>query len=272
MENVKIFTKSDIIRQLEEMNAPQDKIVIVHSSLKAVGKVEGGAEALLDILIEYFTQKGGLLCIPTHTWHNIGKEITMDMASGDNSLGALSTIALRKQSGVRSENPIHSLKIFGDKKKAMDFIKDEPFIKTSTAPNGCHGKLFTESGYVLRLGVAQNRNTYLHAVAEILELPNRMAKSPVKTCTKKENGELVYREILLYHTDYIGDISLRFTKYDTAFRYHNCITDGFIGNAPTQLCDARKIKDTVELIYNNSCGVDPLSDEMPIPQKWYCNK
>ena len=64
--------------------------------------------------------------------------------------------------------------------------------------------------------------------------------------------------------------SLRFTKFDTAFRYHNCITDGFIGNAPTQLCDAKKMKETVELIYKNSGGEDPLSNELPIPQKWYC--
>ena len=55
-----------------------------------------------------------------------------------------------------------------------------------------------------------------------------------------KSGDIVYFHL----TDYIDDVSLRFVKYETPFRYHGCIIDGFIGNAPTQLCDARKIKET----------------------------
>ena len=267
---MKIYSKADIVAGLKAMNAPKDSIVIMHSSLRSIGNVEGGAEGLLEILIEYFTENGGLFCVPTHTWHNLAKEITLDMASDDNCMGAFSTVALRSKLGIRSENPTHSLVVFGDREKAEKFIEDEPFIKTATAPEGCHGKLYYQNGYVLLVGVAQNKNTYLHAVDEILGTENRMAKEPLHTAILKENGEVVKRDIILYHADFMRDVSLRFTKFDTAFRYHNCITDGFIGNAPTQLCDAKKMKETVELIYKNSGGEDPLSNELPIPQKWYC--
>ena len=87
---------------------------------------------------------------------------------------------------------------------------------------------------------------------------------------RKKDGQVVRSEMKLFYTDYTDDISYRFPKYETAFRYHRCIADGFIGNAPTQLCDARKMKETVELIFKNSDGADPLFDEKPIPQKWYC--
>ena len=267
-----VYTKNDILNQLEEMKVPKDSIIILHSSLKAVGKVEGGAEALLEALTEHITAEGGLLCIPAHTWHNLGKEITLDMEAGDHCLGALTTVALNSKKGIRSENPIHSLVVFGDRKRAEEFIKDEPFLKTSTGKDSCHGKLYSKKGYVLLMGVAQNRNTYLHAVAEILNLPDRMAKSPLKATVKRADGEIINREMTLYSCSFTGDISQRFIKYDTAFRYHRCITDGFIGNAPTMLCDARKMKETVELIFKNSGGVDPLKDESAIPQKWYCNK
>lgn len=266
-----LYSKADIISQLKDMNAPQDSIVIMHSSLRAIGAVEGGPECLLHTLIEYFTEKGGLFCVPTHTWHNLSKEITLGMAGDDTCNGAFSTIALQSKLGVRSENPTHSLVVFGDKEKAMDFIKDEPFVQSATAPEGCYGKLFSHDGYVLLVGVAQNRNTYLHAVDELLQTPNRMAVTPESTRIHRENGEMINRNITLYYSDFVHDISERFTKYDTAFRYHRCITDGFIGNAPTQLCSARKMKETVELIYKNSCGQDPLFDEAPIPQKWYCD-
>lgn len=266
-----MFSKSDILRQLADMQVPQDIPVMVHSSLKAVGAVEGGAEGLLDALITHITARGGLLCIPTHTWHNLGKEITLDMASDDQCLGVLSAVALRDDRGIRSENPTHSVVVFGDRERAGRLIENEPFVTSATAPAGCHGKLCSDGGFVLLVGVNHSRNTYLHAVAELLELPNRMADTPVRTCVLRQSGERVCRDLTLYHTDYTGDISQRFPKYETAFRYHRCITDGFVGNAPTQLCDARKMKAVVEHIYRHSGGRDPLADEAPIPQAWYCS-
>lgn len=269
---MKIFSRPEIIEQLKNMNAPQDSVVIMHSSLSAIGAIEGGAENLLNILIEYFTEKGGLFCVPTHTWNNLNKEITLDMTSDNNCLGAFSTIALRSGLGIRSENPTHSLVVFGDKNKAKELIKNEPFIKSPTAPESCYGKLYSLDGYVLLVGVAQSSNTYLHSVDEILGIKNRMAETPISTRVLKENGEIVGHDIIMYHTDFVSDISARFTLFDTPFRYHRCITDGFIGNAPTQFCSARKMKETIELIYKNSCGKDPLQCEHHIPQKWYCQK
>ena len=76
-----MYKKQDIKMQLADMGAPKDGVVLIHSSLRAVGETEGRGEGLLEALIEYFTEDGGLLCIPTHTWANVGKEgaITLDL-------------------------------------------------------------------------------------------------------------------------------------------------------------------------------------------------
>ena len=264
------FTKSEIIQQLDALHTPKGVPVLFHSSLRSIGPVEGGAEALLDILIEYFTQEGGLFCVPTHTWHNLGNEITLDMNSDDNCLGAFATVAIRDPRGIRSKNPCHSMVVFGEWDKAQAFVKDELFVPTPTAPTSCYGKLYDLGGYVLLAGVAHNKNTFLHTVDEILNIPNRMDDKPISVAVREEDGQVVNRKLRLFYTDYTEDISYRFTKYETAFRYHRCITDGFLGNAPTQLCSTRKMKETVELIYKNSGGIDPLADEEAIPQKWYC--
>ena len=266
-----IYTKFDIINQLKAMNAPTDSIVLMHSSLRAIGKVEGGAEALLDTLIEYFTSGGGLFCIPTHTWHNLSKEITLDMSDDETCLGALSGLAIRDGRGIRSENPTHSMVVFGDRKRAEAFIADEPFIKSGTAPNSCYGKLFKMGGKIMLVGVAQNRNTYIHSVEEILSITNRLTSETRPVTVKRYSGELVKREVFTHRTDFTKDVSQRYVKYDTAFRYHGAITDGFLGNAPVQLCDAVIIKETIELILKNS-DEDVLSSEFPIAQKLYCNK
>lgn len=266
------YTKEDILSQLKEMNAPTDSVVLVHTSLRAVGPVEGGAKTLLDALIEYFTKDGGLLCIPTHTWHNFGKEYVLDMDKTDTALGAFSDIAAADSRGIRSEHPTHSMMVFGDRKKAEDFIKDEPFIKSYTSPDSCYGKLYSMGGYVLLVGVSHNRNTYLHSVEEMLSIPDRMNETPRHFKIRRKSGEVVERDMYTFKCSFISDISLRFVKYETPFRYHRCITDGFVGNAPAQFCNAIKMKETMELIFNASKDCDPLEGELPIEQKLYCTK
>ena len=265
----RIYKKKDIIDQLADMGAPRDRAVLAHTSLRLIGNIEGGAEALLDAFIEYFTAEGGLFCVPTHTWHRLGEDVVLDMSSDDNCLGAFSTVALRDGRGVRSENPTHSMVVFGERERAERFVREDAYVTTPTAPESTYGKLFSEGGFVLLAGVSQNKNTYLHAVAEILQLPNRMEKELYKVGVIRKNGERAERDFKLFYADFSDDVSHRFEKYDMALRYRGCIVDGYVGDAPTQLCDARKMKETVELIFRNSGGVDPLATEEPIPPRWY---
>ncbi len=264
-----MYTKEDFFRSLDAISAPRDSIVLVHSSLRCVGPVEGGGQGFLDVLIEYFTAAGGLLCIPTHTWHNLGREITLDMTSEDNCLGMLSTLAIRDGRGLRTESPTHSMVIFGPRQRALDFASGEAKAFTPTSPDTCYGRLYSEDGYVLLVGVAHNRNTYLHAVDELLGIENRMEKErSAKTVIRYPDGKIVKRDLALFYTDYTEDISDRFVKFEIPFRYHKCGKDTFLGNAPAQLLSARKMKEVVEMIYRRSKD-DPLRTEQPIPPQYY---
>ena len=267
MKNRKIYTKKDIKEQLSDLGAPKGSVVL----LRLVGEVEEGGEGLLDALVEYFTEDGGLLCIPTHTWANLGTDkITLDLMNPESNLGAMAMIALKDARGLRSENPTHSMVVFGDRKRAEAFVKGEIDVKTPTAPESCYGKIYDEDGYILLLGVGQEKNTYLHCVAEKLALPDRMSEEPIRVTVRRKSGELVERELCLYEASFCGDVSWRFPKYDTAFRYRGNTRGGFVGNAPAQLCSARGMYDTVKLIFERSEGIDPLASEKPILPKWYC--
>ncbi len=267
-----MFTKDEILKQLKALCPEVAPVTLIHTSLRAIGKVEGGAEALLDTFIEYFTRSGGLLCVPTHTWDNLGKPgvYTLDMTKAESNLGTFSLIAAKDPRGIRSENPTHSMMVFGDRKKAEEFISNEAFVKTPTSPDSCYGKIYDMGGKILLTGVAQDKNTYLHTVAEMLNIENRMAKTPISVSVKLKNGDIKNRELYLFDCSYTDDISLLFPKYDTAFRYHSAVEYGFIGRAPCQLCDAVKLYDTVRLILERSGGKDPLEYPDAIPQSWYC--
>ena len=47
-----IFTKEEIHAQLERLGARRDGVVLMHSSLRSIGSVEGGAQGLLDPLLD----------------------------------------------------------------------------------------------------------------------------------------------------------------------------------------------------------------------------
>lgn len=272
-----MHTKASIISDLTRMNAPRDKAVLVHTSLRAVGEIDGRGEAFLEALIEYFTAEGGLLLIPTHTWDKlINKcDITLDMSSSETCVGTLPGIAAAHPMAHRSLHPTHSMAVFdgktrsGESGPAEDYIASEVFADTPAPPNGCYGKICSMGGKILLIGVSHNRNTFLHAVEEDMDIANRLHAVPSITKIRMPSGEVIERLMRGHHAAGIGDVSLRYPKYEPAFRYYGAIEDGMIGNASVQLCDAQKMAYVLKLTYKRSGGIDLMADEEPIDEKYY---
>ena len=272
-----MHTKESILNDLARMNAPRDKVVLVHTSLRAVGEVEGRGEAFLEALIEYFTAEGGLLLIPTHTWANLGGEsdITLDMSSEKTCIGTLPSIAAVHPMAHRSLHPTHSMSVFDGKTKsgepgaAEDYIAGEVMVDTSTSEKGCYGRVYDMGGKILLIGVGHNRDTYLHSVEERMGVPNRLSVNPVAIKIRLKSGDVIERPIRHHHAEGIKDVSARYPKYEPAFRLHGAIEDGRIGNAAVQLCDARKMAEVMELVRERSGGIELMADEEPLDPKFY---
>ena len=267
-----MFTQADIHAQLAAMGAPQDRPVIIHTSLRAVGEVEGRGDGFLDALIAYFTAQGGLCCIPAHNWNNLShpERITLDLTKAETCIGTLPNLAAARPEGHRSLHPTHSTTVFGDAERAEALISGEPTNMTSTGPEGCYGRLYREDGCVLLIGVGQERNTYIHAVEEMLGVPNRISAESREATIRLPSGEIIRRP-LYYHKN-VGItpfISYQYPKYEPAFRHHGCITDGQVGYAPAMLCSARGIYDVVKLIYERSGGIELLADATPLDEAYW---
>lgn len=265
-----MYTKDQIFEQLDEMNAPRDGIVVIHSSLKAIGEFEGRGEGLLEALIEYFTAEGGLLCIPTHTWgFLLSREIAMDMTTGETCIGTLPTLAAKHPNAHRSIHPTHSIAVFGDHEKAEELIKDDRYCNTPASPKSVMGKIYERGGHVLLIGVGHNRNTYIHCVEEILDVQNRLTSFEVPYKIKLKSGEIIEGMTRYHLAEGIQDVSAHYPKYEEAFKYFDIITHGLIGNAKSQLLSARAIKSVVELIRKRSGGIELMADDKPLDENYY---
>lgn len=259
-----LLTKEKLMVQLEQFQHIKGKIVTVHTSLKAVGEIDGGGETLLSALIAFFTQDGGLLCIPTHTWDRD----VYDRRTSYSCIGVLPRLAAAHPDATRTLHPTHSMAVFGDRNKVERFIDWEAVTDTPTNPRGCYGKLFREDGYVLLIGVGQDKNTYLHCVEEMLHTPDRLTDYKVEKKIVHKDGREEKR-FLYWFDNKIPDVSVYFPKFEEPFRHYGCIAYGRIGDATVQLCSARKMYAVVEKIYQNNAFGELLDNDLAIDKKLY---
>ena len=64
---LEVILEARQVAELRALGVRPGMNLLVHSSLKRLGPVDGGAEAVIDALLEAI-DPGGTLMMPTHTW------------------------------------------------------------------------------------------------------------------------------------------------------------------------------------------------------------
>ena len=67
-----MFTKEELKKQIRDMGIDKDDTVLIHTSMRAIGEVENGADGVIDAFCEVLSS--GLFIVPTHTWDSIGSD------------------------------------------------------------------------------------------------------------------------------------------------------------------------------------------------------
>ena len=173
----KIYRKEDLIKQLEDMGLAGDETILIHSSMKSIGEVERRADTVLDAWMEYF--HNGLLLLPTHTWKNVNSDNPVyNPVETPSCVGILTNLFMKREGVIRSLHPTHSMAGYG--KNASEYLTGEEDNNTPCTPGGCYDRLRYVDGKILLVGVGHERNTYIHSVEEVLNVPNRLSDMPVK--------------------------------------------------------------------------------------------
>ena len=228
-----MLTREEIHASLREMGIRPDDTVLMHTSMRAIGEVEGGCDGLIDAFCAYLHD--GLYLIPTHTWANVGEENPcFDVRQTPPCIGALPCVAARRADGVRSLHPTHSMTAFG--KKAAAFVAGEEQATSPCPARGCWARLAEVGAKILLVGVGLNRNTFIHAIDEMLDLPNRLA--PPIDLTVIDYAGKAHSLSFCKHGDHTG--SENFGNYEAALRHMGALTDGRLGNAHVLCCDAAR--------------------------------
>ena len=155
------LTKEDFKRAFAELGLPKGAIVMVHSSLSRFGYVEGGADTVIDALLESIGEEGTLV-MPALSFSWLGNPPFVKERT-PSRVGAI-TEAFRKRKGVlRSSHPTHSICAFGPKAELIvsKHSPDEPVF----SKEGAFGKLYELDAFILMLAPL-NTNTLMHMAEE----------------------------------------------------------------------------------------------------------
>lgn len=262
-----MITRQDVFRLLEEHGIQHHDVVTIHASLRAAGPIEGGADGLIDALTAWLDK--GLLLVPTHTWAVVNAANPhFDVRTTVPNIGTLARVAAFRPDAVRTLHPTHSLAVFGQ--GAQEYARGEEHSATPAPMGGCLSRLYELGGKVLLLGVGHERNTYLHAVDERMDLPNRLRQPGFAVTVTDWHGNTT--RVPEFHPHAVTGIpvgcSEYYPNYGPAFETCGAVTRGQLGNARVLVCDCRRMTDCVMHLWRHA-DRDLCLGEFDIPRAWY---
>ncbi|PHV71704.1 AAC(3) family N-acetyltransferase [Sporanaerobium hydrogeniformans] len=258
------YSKQDLIGYLKKLNIDPKGTLLVHSSMKSIGEVEGGADTVLDALMEYM--KEGLLVLPTHTWAYINKENPrFYLEDSPSCVGILPELFRKRPGVVRAKHPTHSVAAIG--KEAESFIADYEKCDTPCSKESPWGKLLEREATIMLLGVDLTRNTFIHGVEEWADIPGRLTDEPEPLVVVLKDGT----EIDVPSRRHCGlRWSLHFWKVDKFFQERHVMKMGHFGDAEVRCCEAKPM---TELLFQMlAINPDLFSDNEPLDQTLYLHR
>jgi aminoglycoside 3-N-acetyltransferase len=144
-------------------------VLLVHSSLRSLGKPEGGAEAVVQGLLAALGPDGTLL-MPALSYETVTAiSPEFDVRHTPSCVGALTEYFRCRPGTIRSVHPTHS--VCGTGPRASLLLGSHAQDTTPCGPHSPFRLLPAYDGQILLLGCGLLPNTSMHAVEELIVPP-----------------------------------------------------------------------------------------------------
>lgn len=246
------ITKDEIKEAFGKLGLKKSDAVMVHASLSKIGYVCGGAQTVIEALIETVSEEGTIM-MPTQSWKNLDPEdgvhwvveeeywqmIRDNWPAYDkaltptNTMGAVAEMFRSWPGALRSDHPARSVAAWG--RYAEYLIRDHD-LSNIFGEGSPIAKLYELGGKVLLIGVGYDKNTSIHLADVRAEYPGKHDCKEYSAVM--ENGERVWKE---YETLFVDGED--FDDIGAAFEADNEISKVMLGGAELRLMDQRSLVD-----------------------------
>jgi aminoglycoside 3-N-acetyltransferase len=259
---LEVITYECLINDLRKLGIKKGDKVGVHSSLKSLGHVIGGAETVINVLLDVIGPEGTLL-MPLFN----DPAPLIDLRSQPSRLGIIAETFRMYPGVVRSYNATHSVGVIGTDaeliaaghEKGTQLGIDSPFHR-----------LAKMGGWILHLGTNFNSSSIIHVAEAIAKVPYLDVAYPGYDITIKyivEDGS----QKVLESKEIPGD-SITFDRVRKKMEKRGLLIKGKVGMGQSVLVKGKDILDvTLEMLNedpgillcdNNNCPVCPVSKKL----------
>lgn len=249
---MKAVTKEEIKKELIDLGLKKGDNCIVHTSLRSMGYVCGGAQTIIEALIEIVGEEGTIM-MPTQSWKNLDPETGVHWDADEdqwqiirenwpaydksltptNTMGAVAEMFRQWPGAIRSDHPARSVCARG---KNAEYLTNNHTLENIFGEDSPIERLYRLNGKVLLLGVGYDKNTSLHLADFRAEYPGK--HNCVEHSAIMEDGQRVWKA---YETLFVDGED--FEALGTDYEKENQISTGRIGNAIIRLMSQRQLVD-----------------------------
>ena len=191
-----MYTVEQLKKDLLLLGVTPGDTILMHSSYKSLGGIEGGAEAFFKAFIDLLGEDGTLV-LPALSYDSVTREAPdFDVAASQSCVGYLSEYFRTRVPGVRrSLHATHSCCAIGKNAELLTSGHENDI--TPVGENSPFFKLPSVGGKILMLGCKTGHNTSMHGVEETVDNPYCIdRKNPIEytlICGDKTVKQMAYR-------------------------------------------------------------------------------
>lgn len=241
-------TNNELTTGFREIGLKSGDVVLAHSAMRTFGRIDGGADAVIDALLDVIGPRGTLV-VPTFTFaHEAEDNPVIDPANDRSEMGIITETTRKRPEAMRSTAFRHSFAAIG---RRADVITD---IDPALSPfdlRASFGVMLALNTKVVLLGVTYKSSTSHHFAEWVCEVPNRQ-KVPRQVKVKLSNGSVVDQAMMDYQPkseggNYYGSRSPDFNRLGKMLENQGCVSHAFIGNAAVRRFPMRDLLDLAQI-------------------------
>jgi len=260
-----MYTKEQLKKQIEALGIKSTDTVVIHTSMKAIGDVEGGPDGLIDAFCEYLSD--GLFLVPTHTWADVTADNPYyDVRTSVPNIGLIPRTAAFRKDGIRSLHPTHSVWAHG--KRAAEFIAGEEYAASPAPTGGCWDRMADWNAKILLIGVTNTKNTFIHSIDERAALPDRISRDAFEVYVTDWNGNTFHHPMRIHKCSRTDDVSLFYGNFEKPMVELGIQTFGTLADAQVRVVDSKACRELIMKIYSRATE-DIFPQHMELPEALY---
>ncbi|HEY2981403.1 MAG TPA: AAC(3) family N-acetyltransferase [Anaerolineales bacterium] len=205
-----MLTPDDLVSGFRKLGVADGDTLLVHSSYKSFGPVDGGPQTVVDALLAALGE-GGTLIMPTFNF-NFNKGQPWDVRTTRSQMGVLTELVRKDPRARRVFHPIYSFAIIGKHAEMLGGLR----YKSSYERDSVFGKLRDLGGKIMVIGLSYtNSMTFFHHVEQMEGVDYRFLKqftgevTDWDGTTKVDTFEMLVRNIdmgVITEVDPMGEL------------------------------------------------------------------